>query len=116
MSSRPTSPNHLRRLRLSLLGAPLAAVLLAAVPASAQEPPSNCPPGSWFCADAQEKPAPKAQPVAPAAGASKGDKGGGLEPLPPAEAPAPPPPVVVYRPGPPPPPPPPPVVVYQPPP
>jgi hypothetical protein len=118
MSSRPSAPKHLRHSPLGLPGllwasAPLAAVLLAAAPASAQEPPSNCPPGSWFCAEAQEKPAPKA--AAPAA-ASKGEKGdkAELEPLPPAESlPPPPPPVVVYRPGPPPPPP---VVVYAPPP
>jgi opacity protein-like surface antigen len=118
--SSPFAPDHLRSFRHLLVGAPLAAVLLAAAPASAQDPPS-CPPGSWFCADAEkpEKVAPKAQPAAPApaAPAVKGE----LEPLPPAETLPPPPPpgpppappgVMIYRPGPPPPP----VVIYQPPP
>ncbi|MGO8998017.1 MAG: hypothetical protein ACLQVI_32245, partial [Polyangiaceae bacterium] len=117
MSSRPSSLESLRSFRLSLLGGPLAAVLLAATPAAAQDAPSNCPPGSWFCADAQEKPAPAPpaarpapRPLAPAAA-----QDGALEPLPPAEAlpppppPAPPPPPVIYRRTPPPPP----VVIYQ---
>jgi hypothetical protein len=68
--------------------------------ALAQQPAaSNCPPGSWFCADTQEKPAaPPGQPVAPQR----------LEPLPgsePAPPPPPPPPQVIYQQSPP--------VVYQ---
>ncbi len=111
MSSRPSTTQNLRS-RLGLIGAPLAAVLLASAPASAQEPP-GCPPGSWFCADAAEKPAKPSK----AEKAERAEKAGELEPLPPAEAlpppnPPPPPPVIVYRPGPPPPP----VVIYQPPP
>ena len=47
----------LRRFRLSLLGGPLAARSCSLPPRPrAQDAPSNCPPGSWFCADAQEKP------------------------------------------------------------
>jgi hypothetical protein len=72
-----------RNVRRSVLTA--AAVALAsavtAIPsvASAQTNP-NCPPGSWFCADTDAKPAaPAGQPVAPpATGAAKGDK---AEPL-----------------------------------
>ena len=118
MSSRPFAIEHLRSFRHVLVGAPLAAVLLAAAPASAQDPPSNCPPGSWFCAEAEKAP-PKAPAPAAAAPALPPVKGE-LEPLPPAEALPPPPPpgpppappgVMIYRPGPPPP-----VVVYQPPP
>src|SRR5215831_16861877 len=68
----------------------------------AQSSPPNgsngCPPGSWFCADTQEKPAaPAGQPVQP------------LQPLPDPNAPPPAntqPPVVTYAPAPP-------VVVYQ---
>jgi hypothetical protein len=78
------------------------ALVLASPAARAQQAPSsaNCPPGSWFCADTQEKPAaPPGQPVAPQR----------LEPLPgsepPAPAPAPPPPQVIYQQSPP--------VVYQ---
>src|SRR5580693_2892036 len=125
MSSPPSNLDHLRhratqvqvrpaRVRVGAqarVGAPLVAVLLAtsAGPALAQEPPPNCPPGSWFCADA-EKPAPKAQPgtPAPTVTVTKGGDKAELEPLPPADAPPapppppPPPPSVVYRPGPPP--------------
>jgi hypothetical protein len=125
MSSPPSNLDQVRRrsisLRPLLVGTPLAAVLLVAAtatPALAQEPPPNCPPGSWFCAEA-EKPAPKAPGTipAPTVTVTKGGEKGDLEPLPPADAPAPPaPPSVVYRPGPPGPPPPPPVVIYQPPP
>jgi len=70
----------------------------------------NCPPGSWFCADTQEKPAaPAGQPVAPAQGAAGASGEGKLAPLPgPQEkappvtyAPAPQPPVVIYQPPPP---------------
>jgi hypothetical protein len=67
----------------------------------------NCPPGSWFCADTQEKPAaPAGQPVQPA----PADKAQPLQPLPPDQpakqppvryAPAPQPPVVIYQPPPP---------------
>lgn len=115
--SSPFATDHLRSFRHLLVGAPLAAVLLAAAPAFAQDPPSNCPPGSWFCAEAEKAP-PKAPaaapaPAAPAAAAVKGE----LEPLPPIEALPPPPPpgpppappgVMIYRPGTPPP-----VVIYQ---
>jgi hypothetical protein len=116
MISHIPSPRNVRRLRVSFASAPLAvAVALAVSPASAQQQPSNCPPGSWFCADTQEKPAaPAGQPVP-----SK------LEPLPaegtaqPAPAPTPAPgPTIIYQTAPPqiiyqqaPPP-----VVYQPPP
>jgi hypothetical protein len=55
----------------------------------AQAAPANCPPGSWFCAEAPQAPAPPAAIQ-----------------VQPGYAPAPPPPVVVYQP-------PPPVVVYQ---
>jgi opacity protein-like surface antigen len=126
-----------RPLRQSLFGlfafgVPAAATLLAAAPAHAQDTSgasSNCPPGSWFCADA-EKPA--AQPRKPARQAATDDDE--LEPLPPADAPraappapppppappvryrpaAPPPPVVVYEQTPPPPPPPPYYYYYRP--
>jgi opacity protein-like surface antigen len=125
MSSR--RPSRLERLfshRPVLLGGPLAAVLLAATPAAAQtvqDAPSNCPPGSWFCASA-EKPATPPPPVvvvkpSRAPVTVTVEEKGALEPLPPAEAapppppPPPPPPVVVYRR-----PPPPPVVLYAPPP
>src|SRR5947208_2286059 len=67
----------------------------------------NCPPGSWFCADTQEKPAaPAGQPVQPA----PADKAQPLQPLPPDQpakqppvrySPAPQPPVVIYQPPPP---------------
>jgi hypothetical protein len=125
MSSPPSNLDLLRRMRrmpaFLTLSAPLAAVLLAAgaTAASAQEPPPNCPPGSWFCADA-EKPAPKGVTPAPTVTVTKGgtaDKAE-LEPLPPADGPPgpppppPAPPTVIYRNGPPPPP----VVIYQPPP
>ncbi len=74
--------------------------------ASAQQPTPNCPPGSWFCADAQVQ------------GSASVNVGGGqqLQPLPPPPPappaqppvvitdapPAQPPPVVVYQPAPPP--------------
>jgi opacity protein-like surface antigen len=107
-----------------LAASPLAAVLLAATPAAAQtvqDAPSNCPPGSWFCASA-EKPAAAPPPVVVVKPSRSPvtvtvEEKGALEPLPPAEAapppppPPPPPPVIVYRR-----PPPPPVVVYAPPP
>jgi len=77
--------------------------------AAAQQNP-NCPPGSWFCADAQ---------IQGGASVTVG-VGGSLQPLPPPQAPAPPaappivvqqtpvqPPVVVYQPAPPP------VIVYR---
>jgi hypothetical protein len=73
----------------------------------------NCPPGSWFCADTQEKPAaPAGQPVAPPATAAP-KTAEPLQPLPPQGGaaagqapavvyqPAPQPPVVIYQPAPP---------------
>ncbi len=80
-------------LAVSLATALGSSLLLGASVASAQQPQNpNCPPGSWFCADTQAKPAaPAGQPVQP------------LQQLPPAQtqyAPAPPP-VVVYQPPPP---------------
>lgn len=93
--------NHRKALvAISAFGIAMAVPALAA----AQQPNSNCPPGSWFCADAQQQPAaPPGQPVQP------------LQPLPNPDAPPPAPkpaqPPVVYQPAPPPP-----VVVYQPPP
>jgi hypothetical protein len=116
MSSRPFSPekqSRSSRLGLFLAGGPLAAAfLLTAAPAGAQDAPTNCPPGSWFCAETPEKPAPApaAKPAKPApkpAPSAAADEQG-LEPLPPADE-TPPPPPVRYRP----PPPPPPVVIYQ---
>lgn len=106
-----SAPSRLPRKLLST--AVLALACAAPSMAFAQTAPTNpnCPPGSWFCADTQEKPAaPAGQPVAPAdeATAPKGD--GKLAPLPgPNErkppqvtyAPAPPPPVVIYQPPPP---------------
>jgi len=122
-SRRPSRLERLFSHRPSLLGGPLAAVLLAATPAAAQtaqDAPSNCPPGSWFCASA-EKPAAAPPPVVVVKPSRSPvtvtvEEKGALEPLPPAEAappppPPPPPPVIVYRR-----PPPPPVVVYAPPP
>jgi hypothetical protein len=119
MFSRPRSSMRLAPQNLcsryALCGLSLtvaAAAWLAPSSASAQEPPPNCPPGSWFCAEAP--PPPKTAPAPAVAPPGKGE----LEPLPPAEPlpppNPPPPPVVVYRPGPPGPPPPPPVVIYQP--
>ena len=115
MTSRIFSPSRLRSLSASaapaLASAAALAALLVAPAAQAQTPQGNCPPGSWFCADAQEKPAaPPPAAVAPPAAPGK------LEPLPPAAPPPLPepaaaPPVVVVRPASPPP-----VVVYQPPP
>jgi hypothetical protein len=80
------------------------AVGLGAPATALADQPASCPPGSWFCADSQQKPAaPAGQPV-------PGQQP--LQPLPPAgEAPPPQPPTVRYQPSPPPP-----VVVYQPPP
>jgi len=73
-----------RRLRASLVSAPLAvAIGLGVSPASAQQPQANCPPGSWFCADTQEKPA--ALPGQPVVGPAPSK----LEPLPSEGAPAP---------------------------
>ena len=114
MTSRISPPSRLRSLSAPALASAAAlAALLAAPAAEAQTPPANCPPGSWFCADAQEKPA--APPTAGAAVAPPAAPGK-LEPLPPAAPPPLPepaaaPPVVVVRPAGPPP-----VVVYQPPP
>ncbi len=64
------------------------AIFLAPRVASAQDANGNCPPGSWFCADA---PPPAAPPALPPPDA---------QPAQPAQ-PAPPPPVVVYQPPPP---------------
>ena len=72
------------------LASVLAFAALAARPSVAHAQDANCPPGSWFCAEAP--PAPAAPPA--------------TQPLPPTQpapvaAPAPPPPVVVYQPPPP---------------
>ena len=78
--------------------------------AFAQTTNPNCPPGSWFCADTQEKSAaPAGQPVqaAPAPAGAAGQ----LQPLPAEKAPERAPPQVTYAPSPQPP-----VVIYQPPP
>jgi hypothetical protein len=75
------------------------ALLLAASAAAAQPAPANpnCPPGSWFCADAPPpSAAPAGQPVAPQQ----------LQPLPPPQVPAPGAPPVQPQPAPP-------VIVYQ---
>ena len=98
MISRPSSRRFLR-----LAGAPVAAaIVLAAVPAFAQS--NDCPPGSWFCADTDEKPAaPAGKPVAPAPAPTPAPKADSLEPLPPpaserpAPPPKPPPPVIIYQ-------------------
>jgi opacity protein-like surface antigen len=89
-----------RKMRLGSLGASgatLALVLSASPSAHAQNP--NCPPGSWFCGDAQNGAAPAPAP-----------EPGQLQPLPPptaapppaapapAAAPAPPPPTVTVAP------------------
>ncbi len=87
------------------------AVGLGAPALAFADQPANCPPGSWFCADSEQKPAaPAGQPV-------PGQQP--LQPLPPSAEgaaqqqpsvryqPSPPPPVVVYQP-------PPPVMVYRP--
>jgi len=113
MTSRSSAPRSARRLHASLVSASFAlAVPFAASSALAQASQANCPPGSWFCADTQEKPAaPAGQPVQSAPAPAR------LDPLPSDAPPAPPPtiiyqqapPPVVYRPAPP-------VVVYQPPP
>lgn len=65
--------------------------VLAAVPNVAHAQDANCPPGSWFCAEAPPATTPPAtaQPTAPTAPAA------------PSTQPAPPPPVVVYQPPPP---------------
>jgi hypothetical protein len=96
-----TSRSSAARFRLARLASASCglALALASSSALAQQPgaASNCPPGSWFCADTQEKPAaPPGQPVAPQR----------LEPLPGTEPAAPPPPPqVIYQQSPP--------VVYQ---
>src|SRR5262249_12538458 len=75
---------------------------------------ANCPPGSWFCADAQQPPAAApGQPVPGQPGTAPPAPGGTqpLQPLPNGAHPQQAPPPVVYQPAPPPP-----VVVYQPPP
>jgi hypothetical protein len=87
-----TGPSSLSRVRrISIAASVMAATTLAAMTASAADP--NCPPGSWFCADAEIK---------------IGVPGAETPPPPPAPTtqPAPPPPVVIYTPAPAPPPPP----------
>jgi hypothetical protein len=87
-----TGPSSISRVRrFSIAASVMAATTLAALSASAAEP--NCPPGSWFCADAEIK---------------IGAPGAETPPPPPAPTtqPAPPPPVVIYTPAPAPPPPP----------
>jgi hypothetical protein len=90
---------------LPLLALPLATAAISA-PAFAQQPAGSCPPGSWFCADAQGS----ASTSGAASGQAVGSTGQ-LQPLPgpnnqAAQPAGTPPPVVVYQP-------PPPVVVYQ---
>jgi hypothetical protein len=114
MISRSPAPRSARRLHASLVSASFALAVPFAASSALAQSSSNCPPGSWFCADTQEKPAaPAGQPVAPQSAPAPTR----LEPLP-SDAPPPPPPTiiyqqapppVVYRPAPP-------VVVYQPPP
>ncbi len=118
---------------LALLGASVEREARAQAPqgAPAPQPNPNCPPGSWFCAETDQKPAaPAGQPVAPVAPVAPAGVGAGakpevLQPLPsqaptggaaaaasgaPGAAGAPgTPPAVVYQPAPPPP-----VVIYQP--
>ncbi len=81
------------------------ALLLPSVALAQQAPAQsnpNCPPGSWFCADSQEKPAaPAGQPLQPLPGTQPAQ---GNPPV--VVQQGAPPPVVVYQP-------PPPVVVYQ---
>jgi len=91
----------IRRFSVALAAMAAVAVTSAASSASADEP--KCPPGSWFCADAEIK---------------IGPPGTATPPPPPAAQPAPPPPVVIYTPAPPPPvyTPPPPPAYYPPPP
>jgi hypothetical protein len=94
----PSSTSRVRR--LSVAFAALSAVALSAATSHADDP--KCPPGSWFCADAEIKiGAPGEQPAPPPT----------TQP-----APAPPPPVVIYTPAPAPPPPPPPAYYPPPPP
>src|SRR5262245_44490476 len=92
-------------IRTRALSFSFAAITLALVPSLAhaqqQQPQQNCPPGSWFCADAQAQ---------GSTGAQTGQTGQqNLQQLPPpgqTQAQGAPPPVVVYQP-------PPPVVVVQ---
>jgi len=97
-----TTKRHLKSL-LTVSAAGLVAFSASGAMAQQQQ---GCPPGSWFCADAQVQPAaPAGQPVTPAPQA--------LQPLPPqgqVQVQPQPPPAVVYQPAPAPPP----VVVYQP--
>ncbi|MGZ3450766.1 MAG: outer membrane protein [Polyangiales bacterium] len=85
----PSSLSRVRRYSIALVAT--ATVALTAATASADDP--KCPPGSWFCADAEIK---------------IGVPGAETPPPPPAPTtqPAPPPPVVIYTPAPAPPPPP----------
>ena len=55
LSHRASPAALVRGLRLSIAAVPAVALALASTPAFAQQ--ANCPPGSWFCADTQEKPA-----------------------------------------------------------
>ena len=91
--SRKSRLSHSARSPRSRLAASVVSVLaFGAVSASttlAHAQDANCPPGSWFCADAPPTPPPTpAQPATPVAPAAQ-------------PAPAPPPPVVVYQPPPP---------------
>src|SRR5260221_1000959 len=102
-----------RALRHGLSGAIVAFACAApslafAQAAQAGQPATNpnCPPGSWFCADTQEKPAaPAGQPVQQLPADRPAERP--LAPLPGAQrppvtyAPAPQPPVVIYQPPPP---------------
>jgi hypothetical protein len=107
MTHRPrASLRHAVSISIAVAGLCVPSLAMAQAPAPAQQGSSaNCPPGSWFCADAQQQPAaPPNQPVPGQAGP--------LQPLPPPQTAQPaPPPTIVYQPAPPPP-----VVVYQPPP
>src|SRR5947208_2420089 len=104
-----SAPSRLPRKLLStaIVALACAAPSLAHAQGNSGSTNPNCPPGSWFCADTQEKPAaPAGQPVAPA-DADKGREK--LAPLPGAQpqqppvtyAPSPQPPVVIYQPPPP---------------
>lgn len=84
--------------RSRLVASVLAFGALSAVPSLAHAQDANCPPGSWFCADAPPATAPAA-PAAPAAGSTTTTTT--TTTTTPAAAPAPPPPVVVYQPPPP---------------
>ncbi len=105
-------------MRRCLTHAVIATAMSLSLPALAQDAKNNCPPGAWFCADAEVQvqaapaPAPRPLPPPPPPAAVDEDE---APPAPPARAPVPrqaveepapppaaPPPVVVYQPAPPP--------------